>query len=79
MVIEDWHNFGQDYALTLLAWWDRFEAAWPILSEKYDQRFYRMWKYYLMSCAGFFKSRQGQLWQIVLTKRDRTETYRSIR
>lgn len=79
MVIEDWHNFGQDYALTLMAWWDRFEAAWPILSEKYDQRFYRMWKYYLMSCAGFFKSRQGQLWQIVLTKRDRTETYRSIR
>jgi cyclopropane-fatty-acyl-phospholipid synthase len=65
--------------LTLLAWWDRFEAAWPELSQKYSQRFYRMWKYYLMSCAGFFKSRQGQLWQIVLTKRDRLETYRSIR
>ena len=79
MVIEDWHNFGQDYALTLLAWWDRFEEAWPELSQKYSQRFYRMWKYYLMSCAGFFKSRQGQLWQIVLTKRDRLETYRSIR
>ncbi|WP_330111111.1 cyclopropane fatty acyl phospholipid synthase [Methylophaga thalassica] len=79
MVIEDWHNFGQDYALTLLAWWDSFEEAWPELSQKYSQRFYRMWKYYLMSCAGFFKSRQGQLWQIVLTKRDRLETYRSIR
>lgn len=79
MVIEDWHNFGQDYALTLLAWWDKFEEAWPELSQKYSQRFYRMWKYYLMSCAGFFKSRQGQLWQIVLTKRDRLETYRSIR
>ncbi len=79
MIIEDWHNFGQDYALTLLAWWDKFDAAWPELSQKYSQRFYRMWKYYLMSCAGFFQSRQGQLWQIVLTKRDRQETYRSVR
>jgi cyclopropane-fatty-acyl-phospholipid synthase len=79
LIIEDWHNFGQDYYLTLMAWWENFDAAWPEISSRYDERFYRMWKYYLLSCAGFFKARQGQLWQIVLSKRSRPEVYRSIR
>lgn len=79
LIIEDWHNFGHDYYLTLMAWWENFDAAWPQLSHHYDERFYRMWKYYLMSCAGFFKSRQGQLWQLVLSKRSRPHIYRSIR
>jgi cyclopropane-fatty-acyl-phospholipid synthase len=78
-LIEDWHNFGQDYDRTLLAWWRRFDAAWPSLRSSYGDTFYRMWKYYLHSCAGFFRSRQGQLWQIVLTKRARRGTYRSVR
>ncbi len=78
-LIEDWHNFGTDYERTLMAWWDNFDAAWPKLAQKYDRRFYRMWKYYLMSCAGFFRSRQGQLWQLVLSKRNRTQGYRSVR
>lgn len=77
--IEDWHNFGHDYDLTLMAWWDRFNAAWPQLESKYSVQFYRMWKYYLMSCAGFFRSGQGQLWQIILTKHGRTKVYRSVR
>ncbi|AKH19149.1 cyclopropane fatty acyl phospholipid synthase [Sedimenticola thiotaurini] len=78
-VLEDWHNFGGDYDRTLMAWWKRFDAAWPSLQGRYDQRFYRMWKYYLHSCAGYFRSRQGQLWQLVLTKRKRPPTYRSLR
>ncbi len=78
-LIEDWHNFGQDYDSTLMAWWDNFELAWPFLEEKYGKRFYRMWKYYLMSCAGFFRSRQGQLWQLVLSKPERAGVYRSVR
>ncbi len=78
-LIEDWHNFGQDYDRTLMAWWENFDNAWPQLAEKYDTRFYRMWKYYLLSCAGFFRSRQGQLWQLVLSKRDRTTMYHSRR
>ena len=78
-VIEDWHNFGQDYDRTLMAWWENFDRAWPQLEHRYDRRFYRMWKYYLHSCAGFFRSRQGQLWQLVLSKRTRTEVYRSLR
>nr|WP_236904693.1 class I SAM-dependent methyltransferase [Collimonas fungivorans] len=78
-LIEDWHNFGRDYDLTLMAWWDNFERAWPRLSEKYDQRFYRMWKYFILSSAGFFRSGQGQLWQLVLSKRGRSAPYRSMR
>ena len=47
-VVEDWHNFGADYDRTLMAWHERFEAAWPRLKAKYDERFYRMWRYYLL-------------------------------
>ena len=78
-LIEDWHNFGQDYDRTLMAWWEKFDAAWPTLEHKYGERFYRMWKYYLLCCAGFFRSRHGQLWQLVLSKRTRSQTYRSVR
>lgn len=67
-VMEDWHNFGRDYDKTLLAWHKNFNEQWPILKEKYGDRFYRMWNYYLLSCAGTFRSRKAQLWQIVLTK-----------
>jgi cyclopropane-fatty-acyl-phospholipid synthase len=78
-IIEDWHNFGQDYDRTLMAWWDNFDRTWPHLQNRYDEKFYRMWKYYLMCCAGYFRSRQGQLWQLVLSKRARRMVYRSIR
>ncbi|WP_260293083.1 cyclopropane fatty acyl phospholipid synthase [Sedimenticola hydrogenitrophicus] len=78
-LIEDWHNFGADYDRTLMAWWANFDRAWPGLEAKYGKRFYRMWKYYLLCCAGFFRSRQGQLWQLVLSKRQRSGVYRSVR
>ena len=78
-LVEDWHNFGADYDRTLMAWWANFERAWPALRANYDERFYRMWKYYLMSCAGFFRARRGQLWQVVLGKRTRPGGYRSVR
>ncbi|AMO99142.1 cyclopropane-fatty-acyl-phospholipid synthase [Collimonas arenae] len=78
-LIEDWHNFGRDYDLTLMAWWENFERAWPVLKDNYDERFYRMWKYFILSSAGFFRSGQGQLWQLVLSKRGRSSGYRSVR
>ena len=79
LVIRDWHDFGPDYDKTLMAWWNNFDRTWPELSTKYNQRFYRMWKYYLLSCAGLFRSGQGQLWQIVLTKRGALPNYCSYR
>ena len=78
-LIEDWHNFGQDYDRTLMAWWKNFDSAWPTLREHYSERFYRMWKYYLLACAGLFRSRHGQLWQLVLSVRERNNIYRSMR
>ncbi|WP_137718853.1 cyclopropane fatty acyl phospholipid synthase [Methylobacillus flagellatus] len=78
-IIEDWHNFGQDYDKTLMAWWENFDRAWPSLQHRYDMVFYRMWTYYLMCCAAYFRSRQGQLWQLVLSKRERSQMYRSMR
>ena len=72
-VMEDWHNFGPDYDLTLMAWHRNFEAAWPELKDKYGHRFYRMWRYYLLSSAAGFRSRQNQLWQVVMTKPGREQ------
>ena len=67
-VIEDWHNLGPHYDKTLMAWNDNFQQVWPKLQEKYDTRFKRMWEYYLLSCAGAFRARSNQVWQIVMTK-----------
>jgi cyclopropane-fatty-acyl-phospholipid synthase len=67
-IIEDWHNFGPHYDKTLMAWHANFEAAWPDLKASYGERFYRMWRYYLLSCAGGFRARNNQLWQIVMTR-----------
>jgi len=78
-VMEDWHNFGPDYDKTLMAWHANFEKAWPSLKGQYDERFYRMWTYYLLSCAGFFRSRKGQLWQVVLSKNGVKGGYESVR
>lgn len=77
--VEDLHNFGTDYDRTLMAWWQKFQQAWPELSEHYDERFYRMWRYYLLSCAGFFRAKRGQLWQVVLSPLESRQVYRSVR
>jgi cyclopropane-fatty-acyl-phospholipid synthase len=66
-VVEDVHNFGADYDRTLMAWHARFQAAWPQLKERHSERFYRMWSYYLLSCAGTFRARSNQLWQLILS------------
>ena len=67
-VLEDWHNFGQYYDKTLMAWYNNFRKNWSKIKDVYDERFYRMWTYYLLSCAGSFRSRRNQLWQIVFSK-----------
>jgi cyclopropane-fatty-acyl-phospholipid synthase len=78
-VMEDWHNFGADYDKTLMSWFENFDKNWPSLRDKYGDRFYRMWKYYLLSCAGAFRARSIQLWQIVLSKKGVIGGYTSIR
>ena len=78
-VMEDWHNFGPDYDKTLMAWFDNFDHAWPEIKSQYDDRFYRMWKYYLLSSAGSFRARKNQVWQIVLSKKGVREGYKTVR
>lgn len=78
-VMEDWHNFGADYDKTLMAWHEKFEQAWPDLKADYDERFYRMWRYYLLSFAGTFRARAIQLWQIVYSKNGVPGVYESVR
>jgi cyclopropane-fatty-acyl-phospholipid synthase len=73
-VVEDLHNFGPDYDPTLLAWHDNFENAWAAdgpLRHAYGERFRRLWRYYLLSCAGAFRARRYQLWQVVLSRGNR--------
>jgi len=78
-VTEDLHNFGPDYDKTLMAWWRNFDDHWPELQGEYGERFYRMWKYYLLCCAGSFRARWNQLWQIVYSKRGVPGGYAAIR
>ncbi len=78
-VIEDIHNFGADYDKTLMEWHKNFVNGWEGIKKDYDERFYRMWTYYLLLCAGSFRARKNQLWQIVLSKKGVEGGYKSIR
>lgn len=78
-VMEDWHNFGLDYYQTLMCWHQKFNEGWRILKYDYDERFFRMWNYYLLSSAGAFKARDIQLWQIVFSKKGIKERYEAPR
>lgn len=78
-VLEDLHNFGADYDKTLMAWYRNFVQSWPNLRSHYDERFYRMWTFYLLSCAGGFRARGMQLWQMVLSPKGVLGGYESVR
>ena len=77
--MEDMHSFGHYYDPTLLAWNRNFTEGWPRISERYGERFFRMWRFYLLSSAGSFRARHNQLWQIVLSPRKSTRVYESVR
>jgi cyclopropane-fatty-acyl-phospholipid synthase len=69
LVLENFHTWeGAHYDKTLMAWFDRFDAAWGQLKHKYDDTFYRMWKLYLQGCAGAFRTDQMRVWQLVFSK-----------
>ena len=76
-VVEDWHNFGADYDRTVMAWHSNFEAHWDSLKANYDGRFYRMWRFYLLTCAGYLRARKRNLWQIVFSPKGVAGGYRA--
>ena len=65
--MEDWHSFPRDYDRTFMCWYENLCAVWENLECRDDQRQFRMWRYYLLSFAGVFRSRVSQLWQIVFS------------
>ena len=65
-VIEGWQRIGKHYDPTLLAWRSNFEANWPRLRSRRDERFYRMWRYYLSASAGSFRAGNNDVWQVLL-------------
>ena len=77
--MEDWHNFRSDYDKTLLQWHKNFVGNWENIKDQYDDRFYRMWTYYLLSMAGSFRSGKTQLWQIVYSKNGVPGGYEAVR
>jgi cyclopropane-fatty-acyl-phospholipid synthase len=77
LVIEDLHNFGPDYDRTLLAWKSNIDARWSELEGRYDDRFKRMWDWYLLSSAGSFRARKLQLWQVVMSRDGVARGYRA--
>ena len=78
-VLEDWHSFGQDYDRTLMQWSTNFDRHWDEIKDQYDGRFYRMWKFYLLSGAGAFRARFNNLWQIVFSTEGVTGGYQAPR
>jgi cyclopropane-fatty-acyl-phospholipid synthase len=79
-ILEDLHSFGSDYDKTLMAWYKNFNDSWNKIKANYDERFYKMWKYFLLSSAGAFRARtKNQLWQIVLSKNGVPGGYVAVR
>ncbi|MBN1294735.1 MAG: cyclopropane fatty acyl phospholipid synthase [Candidatus Latescibacteria bacterium] len=78
-VLRDWHSLGSHYDKTLMSWYDNFVKNWDQIKDKYDEKFYRMWTYYLLICAGSFRANKNQLWQIVFTKIEENSDYKRIR
>jgi cyclopropane-fatty-acyl-phospholipid synthase len=63
------HIFGQDYAKTLATWRTNFRAAWPNLTPMgFDDRFRRLWEYYLAYCEAGFRSGNIDVRQVVFAK-----------
>ena len=56
------------YAETLKCWWDRFEASRAEVAKIYDERFCRMWEYYLAGAEMGFRHGQHMIFQMQLTK-----------
>ena len=78
-VIEDWQNIGPHYEPTLMAWSSNVRAGWERLRARYTDRFYRLWSYYLRACAGSFRARYNDVWQLVLSREGLPGGYEAVR
>jgi cyclopropane-fatty-acyl-phospholipid synthase len=64
--------FGQDYAKTLAIWRSNFRAAWPrLMPSGFDDRFWRLWEYYLAYREAGLPSGNIDVRQVVFAKSNR--------
>lgn len=75
LLMEDWHSFPQDYDRTFMCWYDNLSAARERFHVLHDDRFFRMWRFFLLCAAGGFRSRLQQIWQIVFSIKGLPEGY----
>ncbi|WP_309644958.1 cyclopropane-fatty-acyl-phospholipid synthase family protein [Phenylobacterium sp.] len=62
-------RFGQDYADTLAEWCERFDHAWPDISRLgFDERFRKLWRFYLSYCEAGFRTGRTNVVQLGLVK-----------
>ena len=67
--LEGSREFGLSYSLTLRRWAETFNARWPeIAAMGFDDRFRRMWNFYLASCAGAFEGHNCDVTQITMSR-----------
>ena len=78
-IMEDWQNFGADYDKTLMAWHKRFDEGYEKGEFDCSEEAHRMFRYYLLTCAGSFRARDMQLWQLVLSPLGVPGGYESVR
>lgn len=71
-ILEDFQNFGHDYAKTLAAWSVNAKAFFIENPTAHTPEFQRMWDYYLKMCEALFELRINQLWHFVLSPRPAT-------
>jgi len=71
-ILEDFQNFGHDYARTLAAWSVNSKIFFAEHPTAYTPEFQRMWDYYLKMCEALFELRINQLWHFVLSPRPAT-------
>lgn len=74
--VKQWEGFGKDYDKTLLCWEKNFRNNWKQIIKStdtkgvtvYDEKFYRMWRYYLLLCAASFRVGLNDVTQIIMSK-----------
>ncbi|MDP6175099.1 MAG: cyclopropane-fatty-acyl-phospholipid synthase family protein, partial [Rhodospirillales bacterium] len=68
LMVTDVEVLGSHYAETLHIWLNRFLANWDQVAQLYDDRFCRMWEFYLASCEAVFREMDLTVFQIQLAK-----------
>ena len=77
--LQDQQNLAHHYTPTLKAWHHNMQTHWQELAKQYDERFRRMFEFYLLSCAGAFHAGAIQHWQLVFAPVERVMDYRGPR